>query len=93
LQGELVALLALRESLQQSDELDKLSRELATTNEQLWQAEDAIRSCEARGDFGPEFVQIARDIYRRNDRRCSLRRQIDQLQNAASHDVKLYAHR
>jgi hypothetical protein len=91
LQHDLDTLLAARERLGSSDELERLARELAHVNAQLWQAEDAIRSCEARGDFGPDFVQIARSIYRFNDRRCELRRQIDRLLNASSHDLKLYA--
>jgi hypothetical protein len=93
LQHELDALLAAREPLGTSGQLDQLDRELAHVNEQLWHAEDAIRACEARRDFGPDFVQIASDIYRLNDRRCELRRQVDGLLNAPSHDLKLYAHR
>ena len=56
---ELRALLAVE---RQADScmaaLDALFCELQVVNETLWLIEDEIRDCEARGDFGPRFVEL-----------------------------------
>jgi hypothetical protein len=55
---------------------EPLQRQLAAVNAELWQLEDAVRSCERRGAFGAEFVAMARSIYRLNDRRAAIKRAI-----------------
>jgi hypothetical protein len=56
-----------------------LVAELRAVNEALWEVEDAIRLCERGGDFGPHFVELARSVYRHNDRRAALKRRINEL--------------
>jgi len=56
--------------------LDELDEALRAANEALWDIEDRIRGCEAAGDFGAEFVALARAVYRTNDRRAALKREI-----------------
>ena len=55
----------------------RLHGELKRVNESLWQIEDDIRDCERDGDFGPKFVELARAVYRTNDRRMELKREIN----------------
>lgn len=55
-----------------------LVAELRQVNEQLWEIEDLIRDCEGRGDFGPAFVDLARRVYKTNDRRAALKRRINE---------------
>ena len=62
-----------------SEDLGRLTADLRTVNEALWEIEDAIRDCERMADFGPRFVELARSVYHRNDRRCALKRQINEL--------------
>jgi hypothetical protein len=50
---------------------------LGDVNEALWDIEDAIREQERAGDFGPRFVELARSVYRRNDARAALKREIN----------------
>jgi hypothetical protein len=57
----------------------RLLRQLRPVNEALEQVEDDIRRCEREGDFGPAFVELARSVYRHNDRHWTLKRQIDAL--------------
>jgi hypothetical protein len=66
-------------SLPASPELSKLSAALKKTNEALWAVEDDIRLCDKSGDFGALFVELARSVYRHNDVRCALKRQINEL--------------
>ena len=49
---------------------------LAACNARLWEVEDALRGCEARGDFGPGFVALARAVYQTNDARARWKREI-----------------
>ena len=44
----------------------------------LWEVEDDLRDCERRGDFGVAFVELARSVYRLNDRRARLKREINE---------------
>jgi tetratricopeptide (TPR) repeat protein len=59
--------------------LDELARELKRTNSALWDIEDAIRKCERQGDFGPAFIELARSVYKENDRRSEIKRQINMM--------------
>ena len=76
----LAMLLAARDrSLFTSKEVGELTAKLKTVNEALWQVEDDLRSCERVQDFGPRFVELARSVYRHNDRRASLKRRLNDL--------------
>lgn len=59
-------------------DLEPLVAELRQVNEALWDVEDELRLCEQRGDFGPRFVELARSVYQRNDRRAALKRLINE---------------
>lgn len=51
--------------------------ELLNINKDLWEIEDDIRECERSGDFGNEFVRLARAVYVTNDKRANLKKQIN----------------
>jgi hypothetical protein len=88
---ELQALTAARErTLPASDELTRLTGDLKAVNESLWDVEDALRACEREQDFGPRFIDLARSVYRNNDRRSALKRQINQLFGSALQEEKAY---
>lgn len=71
--------------------LDALAAALRAVNGELWDIEDAIRRHERAGDFGPDFVALARAVYRTNDRRAAIKRQINGLLGAAIVEEKSYA--
>jgi tetratricopeptide (TPR) repeat protein len=88
---ELSELAALRrESLRPSPELDDLAGKLKAVNERLWDIEDDIRDCEREKDFGPRFVELARSVYKENDRRAALKRAINELLHARLIEEKSY---
>src|SRR5579884_2856441 len=88
--AELQQLLELYEALCPSEEVRALERRLGRVNAALWDCEDEVRDCEHRRDFGERFIRVARLIPRLNDRRCALKRRIDQLLGAAHVERKLY---
>ena len=54
-----------------------LTRELKAVNEALWEIEDRLRIKEARRSFDQEFIELARSVYRHNDRRAALKRELN----------------
>jgi len=75
---ELGLLRAIAEPVLAGDARAKdLASRLKTLNETLWDIEDRIRAKEAAAQFDPEFIELARMIYRRNDERGALKREIN----------------
>ena len=74
-----------------SPELDKLTAELKEINIRLWRIEDDIRKCERAKDFGPAFTELARAVYRNNDKRAELKRGINELLGSRLIEEKSYA--
>lgn len=63
---------------------------LKRVNEILWDVEDRLRVMESVGDFGDEFVQQARLVYKTNDQRAALKRHLNLLMNSDIVEVKKY---
>lgn len=80
-----------REALPGSEELAELTAELRRINERLWEIEDDIRDCERKRDFGERFVELARAVYRTNDRRAAAKRKINELLGSELVEEKDYA--
>ena len=66
------------------DKLDDL-------NNELWWIEDNIRLCEKEQRFDKEFVELARSVYKLNDERHDLKKQIDILTNSKFSEEKSYS--
>ncbi len=71
--------------------LDLLATRLKAVNERIWVLEDEIRECERRQDFGPAFVTLARGIYRTNDERAAVKREINMATGSKLIEEKSYA--
>ncbi len=80
----------VRERMEATPGLAELERDLQEVNEQLWEIEDSIREHERRHDFGASFIQLARSVYLTNDRRASLKRQINELLKSRLVEEKSY---
>lgn len=80
-----------RRHVEDGPEIAALRESLAATNERLWEIEDAIRECERRGEFGAEFVELARSVYRQNDQRAALKRAINLQLGSPIIEEKSYA--
>ena len=68
-----------------------MTDQLAIVNGRLWTIEDALRSCEREGDFGPRFVTLARSVYCENDTRAAIKRAINVLASSSLVEEKSYA--
>jgi hypothetical protein len=56
---------------------DPLYVALYKVNCDLWEIEDNIRDLERRKDFGDAFIQTARSVYFKNDKRSEIKREIN----------------
>ena len=79
------------EEVPQSDEMERLEDALKTVNEALWEIEDDIRECERQGDFGDDFIRLARAVYVTNDKRAALKKEINLLLGSTIVEEKSYA--
>lgn len=88
---ELETLSESRDSaIEPSAEMDRLTVDLKAVNLALWKIEDDIRDCERDGNFGPEFIELARAVYKTNDRRATLKREINTLLGSRLVEEKSY---
>jgi len=54
-----------------------LYKALYDVNCELWDIEDHIRDLERNKDFGTGFIETAREVYFRNDKRSEIKREIN----------------
>lgn len=81
---------ARRRALPVSDQLGRLEAALTEVNEALWVIEDDIRACEAERDFGARFIELARSVYIQNDKRATLKKDINLLFGSSIVEEKSY---
>jgi len=77
-------------AISRTPEFDALFDQLTDVNRKLWTIEDAIRLCEKDGDFGKEFVKLARSVYQHNDERARLKRKINMMLGSELIEEKSY---
>lgn len=63
---------------------------LREVNESLWEIEDEIRACEARREFEESFISLARAVYRKNDERSRIKREINEATGSEIVEEKSY---
>lgn len=80
-----------RKEIVPTDALSRLTAALKEVNTELWRIEDAIRAQESAATFGAKFITLARSVYRTNDRRAALKREINVLLQSPIVEEKSYA--
>jgi hypothetical protein len=86
-----LSLAALHQAVSADARITALHRELRQVNEELWVIEDDIRDHERARNFDDRFIELARAVYKTNDRRAALKRQINDLLHSAIVEEKSYA--
>ena len=72
------------------DVAEPVSR-LRQVNEQLWDIEDRIRLKETAQAFDAEFIELARSVYRTNDLRAAIKRELNVALGSELLEEKSYA--
>ena len=68
----------------------KLIQQLKEVNQNLWNIEDDIREQERQKNFGDTFIQLARSVYKQNDRRSAIKKEINTTYGSAFTEEKSY---
>ena len=71
-------------------DISDLQNQLTQVNENLWEIEDDIRAKEATNAFDQGFIDLARSVYKQNDLRAALKKEINLLTGSALVEEKLY---
>ena len=64
--------------------------QLLEVNQKLWKIEDELRIHEKSKDFGDAFINLARSVYITNDKRSSIKNEINQKYNSSYREVKIH---
>ena len=67
-----------------------LINNLKEVNKNLWEIEDNIRTKESNQEFDKEFIELARSVYKENDKRASIKKVINQKYNSELVEEKSY---
>ena len=67
-----------------------LIKNLKEINKKLWEIEDNIRIKESNQEFDEEFIKLARSVYIENDKRASIKKEINQRYNSDLVEEKSY---
>ena len=71
--------------------LNDLVFKLQQINEDLWDIENFKRECEAKKDFGENFIKLSRDVHFKNDKRAILKKEINLISNSQIVEEKEYS--
>jgi hypothetical protein len=88
---ELQILSSLIPETLKSDVVQNLYEQLFNINLMLWEVEDDIRNCERSDDYGSYFIELARKVYRYNDKRSELKKTINLATSSGIVEEKSYS--
>lgn len=69
---------------------EPMLNELFHINKDLWMVEDDLRECEKLRKFDQNFIELARKVYRLNDLRAFVKKQINLKYNSDFVEEKSY---
>ena len=70
---------------------DDLFIQLKEINLTLWNIEDQIRIKEKNKEFDNTFIELARSVYFKNDKRAEIKKSINRLSNSEITEEKFYS--
>ena len=80
----------LKEAANTIDWPEDIYNELRNVNWKLWCIEDKIREKEWKGNFDKEFIKLARSVYKTNDKRSRIKKEINVLTRSSLVEEKQY---
>ena len=81
---------SLEKNIKLNDGLKKLWEELKDVNIRLWDVEDGKRLAEKNNNFDEQFIQLARNVYKKNDLRAKIKSKINDYLGSNIKEVKSY---
>ena len=85
-------LLSLNETMKKfipiENDIIHFKKELKDVNSKLWDVENEKRAAEKRKKFGKDFISLARNVYKLNDKRANIKLSINNLLGSNIKEVK-----
>ena len=72
------------------EKLSNMFKSLKEINSKLWVIEDDKRLCEKNSDFSETFIKLSRDIHFLNDKRASIKLDINNYTGSKIKEIKEY---
>ena len=69
---------------------NELTENLKKINSDLWNIEDQIRAKESLKEYDSEFIELARSVYHKNDKRAAIKKEINKKYNSEIIEEKFY---
>ena len=63
---------------------------LLSINRKLWKIEDDLRVLEKEQRFDEEFIELARSVYKTNDLRASIKKEINEKYKSSYQEIKVH---
>ena len=63
---------------------------LLTINHKLWKIEDDLRVLEKSQDFDETFIELARSVYKTNDLRAKIKKEINEKYKSSYQEIKVH---
>tara|TARA_B100001093_G_scaffold493160_1_gene535034 strand:+ start:372 stop:767 length:396 start_codon:yes stop_codon:yes gene_type:complete len=87
-------LLSLNETMEKfipnESKILRFKDELKEINLKLWDIEDGKRFAEKNKNFDEQFIELARNVYKYNDRRAKIKLEINNFLNSNIKEIKSY---
>jgi len=80
----------LSKSIKYNKKIQSLYNSLKEINSKLWVIEDEKRLCEKNSEFGEKFIKLSRDVHFLNDKRASIKLEINDKTGSKIREVKEY---
>ena len=77
-------------SIKKNINLENLTKKLKNINLKLWDIENKTRELEKKQEFGKEFIELARNVYKSNDERAKIKLKINEALGSNIKEVKSY---
>jgi hypothetical protein len=83
-------LISVLQPIEELDGTKLLYDSLCDVNSRLWEVEDLLRVIEKKNDFTEEFINLARCVYKLNDKRAEVKKRINILYGSHFIEEKSY---
>ena len=71
-----------------NDNIKENKKKLLEVNTRLWDLENSKRAAEKKGEFGEQFINDARNVYKLNDERARIKLDINNILGSNIKEVK-----
>ena len=80
--------MTFREFITEPSKIQSLISDLKSINLKLWDIENGKRLAEKNNNFGKDFIELARNVYKENDERAKIKSEINKVLESNIKEVK-----